>query len=162
MSTARDDLKNPHRRLPELSLVSEATGSPRPLQESGRTAPVIVLAHGPDCGQCEAFLDHLAGEREAILDWDGQVVVVRSGAPDTDGGAEPAGRKSLQALLDPDGLLARALAIEVPAVVIADQWGEIHCAAEAGADHQFISPAEVAEWVKYLAVQCPECQGEVL
>src|SRR5690606_28775006 len=33
---------------------------------------------------------------------------------------------------------------------------------EAGDDHRFLPPEELVEWARYLAVQCPECQGEAL
>ena len=46
-------------------------------------------------------------------------------------------------------------------LVIADQWGEIfHVEAGGPAVHPFPAPAEVAEWLRFVTIQCPECQGE--
>jgi hypothetical protein len=47
-----------------------------------------------------------------------------------------------------------------PGVVIADKWGEIVyvCAASDLGD---LPPVEeLAEWLEYVEMQCPECQGE--
>lgn len=155
-----EDVKNPGRRLPTISLVSAHTGTARPLRDHGRTAPVIVLAHSADCSRCESFIADLARERQSILDWDGEIVVVRSGASSARDDAQPPAETPFRVLMDPDALLAGALDIEAPAIVVADQWAVVHVAEGAGPEHRFISPAEIAEWVKYLAVQCPECEGE--
>ncbi len=47
-------------------------------------------------------------------------------------------------------------------MVVADQWGEVHAAEEAGPEHRFLPPDEVEAWVRHLAVRCPECEGEAL
>jgi hypothetical protein len=66
----------------------------------------------------------------------------------------------LAVAVDVEQRLALALSVQIPALVIADQWGEIHHVEEAGPDHRFPATGEVVDWVRYLAIQCPECQGE--
>lgn len=46
-----------------------------------------------------------------------------------------------------------------PGVVVADRWGEIHYAAGGRVD-DLPAPSEIIEWLRYVQVQCPECQGE--
>ena len=70
--------------------------------------------------------------------------------------------QSFTVLADPDRTLAARLGISAPAVIIADQYGEIHLAAPAGDAHHLPHPAEIVDWLRYLAIQCPECQGEAL
>lgn len=161
MGTARSEMTNPPRRLPELTLLSETTGAPTPMNRRGRVAPIVILVHGGECEPCAEYLRQLDQAREAISEWDGRLLAVRSGKGADEPAAHADGLK-LQVLLDPEGQFALRLTLEVPAVVIADQYGEIHVAEVAGADHDFISPAEIAEWAKFLAIQCPECQGEAL
>lgn len=60
---------------------------------------------------------------------------------------------------DPERRLASA-GITVPAVLIADQWGELFVVEPAGVEHVLLAPDEIVAWLRYLAVQCPECQGE--
>jgi hypothetical protein len=47
-----------------------------------------------------------------------------------------------------------------PGVTIADRWGEI--AFVHGVKHvdELPSPDDVVEWVTFVQMQCPECQGE--
>ena len=50
--------------------------------------------------------------------------------------------------------------IPSPGVVIADRWGEIYHVE--GADHASDLPTadDLIEWVRFVRLQCPECQGE--
>ena len=43
--------------------------------------------------------------------------------------------------------------------MIADEWGEVYSVADAGAGHRFPGAPEIIEWVRFLAIQCPECEG---
>ena len=45
-------------------------------------------------------------------------------------------------------------------LVIADRWGEIHHVATAPAIGGLPGPDAVMEWLEFVRVQCPECQGE--
>lgn len=47
-----------------------------------------------------------------------------------------------------------------PAVVVADRWGEVHFAAKSDSVEGLPSPEELIEWLEYLQVKCPECEGE--
>jgi hypothetical protein len=47
-----------------------------------------------------------------------------------------------------------------PGVVIADKWGEVHVAAGADAATGLPTPDDLIEWLRYVQMQCPECQGE--
>ena len=46
-----------------------------------------------------------------------------------------------------------------PGIVIADRWGEIHFVAGGRVD-DLPGPDGIVEWLRYVQVQCPECQGE--
>lgn len=161
MGTARSEMTNPPRRLPEVTLPSETTGVATPMNRRGRVAPIVILVHGGPCERCTDFLRQLDQAHEAITEWDGRLLAVRSGqgaqrsAPLVDG-------LKFQVLLDPEARFASRLSLEAPAVVIADQYGEVHVAEVAGEGHDFITPPEIADWAKFLAIQCPECQGEAL
>lgn len=133
----RDELTTPGRRLPDLDLPS-ADGKGMRILPSGRRSHLIVVVHERRCPACEAFVRSLEAEREEIESWDGRVLAVR----------------------DPERRLGDALGLETPAVVVADQWGEVHLAHAAGDEHAFPTPAELVQWLRYLAIQCPECQGE--
>ena len=46
-----------------------------------------------------------------------------------------------------------------PGVVVADRWGEVHFVS-GGPPDRLPAPADLVEWLRYVQVQCPECQGE--
>ncbi|MFL5386364.1 MAG: TlpA family protein disulfide reductase [Longimicrobiaceae bacterium] len=152
---SRDERVNPGRRLPDLALPS-ASGGVHRLRGGGRRSPVLV--HASPCAACDAFVARLGHAAAALREWDGEVMVV---AP-ADGGGEPARDPGFPLLRDPEARVASALGVRAPAVVIADQWGEVHEAREAGEEHRFPTEAEIEQSLRYLAIQCPECQGEAL
>jgi len=47
-----------------------------------------------------------------------------------------------------------------PSVTIADRWGEVQHVAAAERDGELPPPAELVEWLRFVQIQCPECQGE--
>lgn len=149
---------NPGRRLPEITLPSVPDGTPLPIRTRGRNARVLLLLH-PDCPECGEY--HRAiGERAAELqEWDGRVLAVLAGPIDAD---VPAQDRATDTAVDTDRTVPGALSVREPAVVVADQWGVIHAAEEAGAEHRFPEPEALVEWARYLAIRCPECEGEAL
>lgn len=58
-------------------------------------------------------------------------------------------------LLDPDGKLASGKAM----VIVTDEWGQVHFVSDAGAGHDLPAPIQIADWIRFLAIQCPECEG---
>lgn len=143
----------PSKRLPELALPSLPGGGLVRLRPPGRRSPLLVLVHAGACDACAAFVAEIAAAGERMRDWDGYPIVVRQDE-------EGAGTGGLPGLLDADRRLPAALAVTVPAVVVADQWGEMHQRYEAGEEHRFPPMDELVEWLRFLAIQCPECQAE--
>jgi len=154
------DLKLGTRRLPELELASVPGGAPTPLRPPGRVSPVIVLVHGAGCEGCRAYLRQLAAASDDVADWDGRVIVVVPASPDS--AAIGVDARTFALLADPERALAARLGLAGAAVVVADPYGEIHHVADAAAGHDLPAAPEVVQWLRYLAVQCPECQGEAL
>jgi hypothetical protein len=64
-------------------------------------------------------------------------------------------------LLDSDGQLKRSARIGILSILIVDRWGVVQLRHEAREAHDFLAPSEIEDWLRYLAIQCPECQGEV-
>ena len=46
------------------------------------------------------------------------------------------------------------------AVLVADRWGEVHFAVQGRRPSELPSADELIDWLRYVQVQCPECQGE--
>ena len=150
-------------RLPDLRLPALATGAPVSLRPPGRQGAVMLLLHAASCPECIAYLEQLAGVRDRIADWDGRVVAVvpEDGEPAPTGLAD----RDLPFLLvrDEGGRCAKSCGLSPGSLVIADQWGEVfHTHRGAPEQHDFPAPDELVEWLKFVAIQCPECQGEAL
>jgi len=156
MASLRDELVQPQRRLPDLALTS-ASGAGYRLQGGGRRSPVLVLVHAGPCAACDGYVHRLGAAAAALGEWDGEVLVISPA-----GAGEPLPDASFPLLHDSEDRVAAALGVRPPAVVIADQWGEVHDVREAGDEHRFPAEAEIESWLRYLAIQCPECQGEAL
>lgn len=101
---------------------------------SARGPAVVVRLHGPGCPGCRRWTEReLDPLREATAAWGGRVVLV-----------------------DPDGLRRSGLSAWL---AVADEWGEVFHTAAVGEDHSFPDTSELADWVRFVAVQCPECEG---
>jgi hypothetical protein len=83
------------------------------------------------------------------------MVVVVPGPPEA-GALLSAAGESLQVLSDREGALASGTDARI---VVADEWGEVYFVSEAGAGHELASPQEVVDWVRFIVIQCPECEG---
>ena len=150
-------------RLPHLRLPSAPDGAPVPLVgPGGRAFPVIVAVHGAECDGCRAYLRRLSAVEAEIREWDGRVLVI------VPGGLEDAARLAaavdprFTVLADAEGGWARWMGKDGVAAVVADPWGEVRFRHDAGMAHDLPEPAELADWARFIAIQCPECEGEAL
>lgn len=96
-----------------------------------RGPQVLVAVHSPHCDGCRNYLRKLTANAMPITEWSGRIVVVLPGD----------------------------VAVTPPAVVVADEWGEVYAVMHGAPDHVLPSAAEIGEWVRFVAIQCPECEG---
>lgn len=140
MSDADDPVERP--RLPDISLPTADGGAPVPLRARRQGTVLVLLDGAPDDGAREA-IRALASHEAALRDWDGRVVVV---VPEA---ASAPGDVPFAVAVDATGRVARAAGVDAPALVVADQWGEVHVASRA-----WLPPAEVEAWLRMLAIRC--------
>jgi hypothetical protein len=50
--------------------------------------------------------------------------------------------------------------IAPPAAIVADQWGEVAHVATASRPEELPNPDALLDWVRFLQIRCPECEGE--
>ncbi len=87
-----------------------------------------------DCARCLTWARQELGEvRDEIARWGGRIV-----------------------RLDGDD---RADDPEAAWLAVVDEWGEVFEVVRFGADHGFPAPSGVVEWTRFVAIQCPECEG---
>ena len=147
----RSDLLNPPLRLPDITLPDAREGTSVRLRTAGDRSVLIVMIH-PDCSDCATWVEKLAAQKDEIGSWKGDVRLVESRGTERS--------YPFSVLVDPEQRVGQAVKLAPPAVIVADQWGEIHEAAEAGDEHRFLPIESAVEWIRHLATTCPECEGE--
>jgi hypothetical protein len=145
----------PRMLLPATNLVSTATGAVVNLR-AGTGPQALVAMHSVACGACRRYVrEHLAAGAQRIAEWGGRLSVVVPGRLANAADFAETTTDALHVLVDAEATFASGGAM----VVIADQWGEVYFVATSGAGHDLPSREEVVAWVRFLAIQCPECEG---
>lgn len=103
----------------------------RPVDVGGQAGVrVLVRPHTHDCQGCRTLVRRIEGE-----------------AGDGRGGLAPI-VVLIETGRDADGWVA-----------VTDEWGEVFHAVAVGTDHATPTPTEIAEWVRFVSMQCPECES---
>jgi hypothetical protein len=120
---------------------------------ASRGPRVFVAVHALGCKTCIEYVKQVVHMQDELSSWGGHVTVV---CPECSGDSAAAlAPLGVPVLEDRISLLA----VGRLTVIIADEWDEIYFASESEDVHGVISPDEVLEWVKFVAIQCPECEG---
>ena len=74
-------------------------------------------------------------------------------------------REALPALAAHDAVVvvttSRIDGMPMPGCAVADRWGQMQWVASADQAADLPSPREIAAWLHFVEIQCPECEGEV-
>ena len=135
--------------LPPVRLVAPGSGRAMSVRD-GRGPRAVVTLHAADCPGCLAYLRTLPAASAAAAEWGGRFIAVVPGPP-----AAMPSFAGLRVLFDPERVIADGGA----AGIAADEWGEIFFAAEAGAGHELPGADELVDWMRFAAIQCPECEN---
>ena len=144
-------------RLPSLRLPRLGSGEVE-VRGDGRNPSMLFFTHSADCAECLAYLGGVLERSDAFETWGGRLLVILPGEPGAADGLPSAAGFPVHLLVDRDGALARRCGVEGAGLLVADAWGEVHFTARAGAGHDLPTAEEVEEWLKFLAIQCPECE----
>lgn len=151
----RTRLTGQRQPFPHYSLepsTADDVALPRP-----RRSLVALLIHDTDCHACVAYAESVFAERSELDIWDADIALVPAVANQQRGAGS-----SIRVYSDPQQRLANAARVQAPALIVVDQWGDITDVFAAGDGHAFPAVADVITAARYLATQCPECEGEAL
>jgi hypothetical protein len=74
-------------------------------------------------------------------------------------------REALPALAVHDAVVVvttnRIDGMPLPGCAVADRWGQMQWVASADRIAELPTPREIAAWLHFVEIQCPECEGEV-
>lgn len=131
-----------------IRLFSPRSGSDVPV-ESVRAALVLIVVHSERCQECRDYVSAIWNARERVFEWGERLIVVVQ-EPSAD--VPDFGSPDIEVLIDAD----HKLPISGTGVIVADEWGEVFHAT--AGHHRFLAPAALAEWLRFVAMQCPECE----
>jgi hypothetical protein len=148
--------------LPSLDLPRLGDGETEPLRAPPEGAPVLLV---PPVAlvKPEPVLREFVSEGGAFASaferWDARPLLIaatRSQAAELARGGPPA---PVPFVIDERGALREWAGLDKDSwgLMIADRWGVLYHAVEARQPSELPGPAEVEEWVRFIAIQCPEC-----
>lgn len=122
---------------------------------------VVVTVHDGSCDECARYVESLAAVSEQVREWGGEIVIVAGSPSDEivamDGSGVTIGGESARGDFASGDVAASGI---VPgSVIVADEWGEVYFASEPAEGHGAPSAEEVVGWVRFVAIQCPECES---
>jgi len=133
----------------------------------GRRAAAILFAHGPDCLACFGYAKQLAGQAAGMDDADAEPIVAVRGDPSAAAAWEhelpPGGRL----VTDPDGRWRTEMADAVGGspdgvlLVLVDRFGAPRARSAAPEAGGLAAPSAATDWLRFVALDCPECSGEI-
>ena len=140
-------------RLTGADLEDTAT-SRRVSLRAGRGPRAVVVVHSADCPGCRAYIEQLADASGTFHEWGGRLSVIAYAPAAIAGTLRTDVTAGVQVLSDPH----TTLGAEPAALLLADEWGEVHFAVEGVSDHALPGADEIAEWLRFISIQCPECE----
>jgi peroxiredoxin len=143
-------------RIPDVCLPTVGGQGMSRLRGRAQESVVIVFPHEPGCAACRAYVEELTDSGDGFRRWDGRLIVVLPEGPLAGEGALDT-RKEVFILQDEHDELWPRIGRGCAAVVVADRWGAIYEVVRDGEGHRLPTPHEVVEWLRYIAIQCPEC-----
>lgn len=155
------------RAIPSRSLSTDADDTFRLTSLRGRRQAILHLAHDATCLPCFGYARQLVARRAEADELDTEVVVVVTGTPEAAGGWRHAIDPAVPIVADPDATWKTAVAdhLGVPGgeafVLVVDRYGApraVSAAPEAGG---CLDPSEAISWARFVALDCPECSGEL-
>ena len=131
-----------------LHLTNPGTGALVPI-EANRAGIVLIVVHSHRCDECREYVATLWEARGVAFEWNERVIVAMR---DQSNDIPDFGAAAFEVLIDAD----QKLPISGTGVMIADEWGDVFHAT--AGHHRFLPPSALAEWLRFVAMQCPECE----
>jgi hypothetical protein len=142
-------------RLP--SLYSHVAGEELRWRDPSSGSTVAVFLQAGDRDAERAYLRDLTAAADDFRLWNGRVIVVM---PDGQGAAIGGTERhpTIAVVTDSEGEAEHCGVREgEDAILIADRWGEVYFGARGASPSALPDSAEIEEWLRFLATQCPEC-----
>lgn len=121
---------------------------------SGRGPRVVYAAHSSECDACRQYMRDLSAAQDQFAEWDGRLTFVVAEPLEAAAALRASLGRDVEVLADAE----HALGLAGGTLLVADEWGEEHFTTTTDAAHALPDAAEVVEWVRFVAMQCEECE----
>ncbi len=155
------------RPIPLHDVLTDSGAVYSPGSVRGRRQVALLMAHESGCLACYDYARQMAGIAAALDEADADALIVVPGIA-RDAAAWRHGLPvGARLLADPEGRWKHAVAghVEIDPsgvlLVLLDRYlapRVVSAAAEAGG---LADPSDAVDWLRYLALECPECSGEL-
>jgi hypothetical protein len=145
-------------RLPTFRLGEAPTGRIRSFPINARDALILLLV--PE--DAERWLPYVRGlnrRAEDVTYWYARIMLAVAGSDRAAADLKRKAAPDLIVLADPERFLDSRLGCRSDAatVLVVDRYGQIYDVVEADRPEDLPDAAELEEWTRFLATQCPEC-----
>jgi len=121
---------------------------------AGHGPRAILAMHSADCIGCRDYVRGIANDPD-LSAWGGHLTIIVRDSLDTATKLYEQLHRCAQVLADP----GHSVAIADGSLAVTDEWGEVYFETTVDTEHQLPPPPEVVNWVRFIAIQCPECVG---
>lgn len=136
-------------RMLRYFALPDAAGRRFDLEQFQRQRGLVIFFGHADCDRCAALLRDYTAHAATIRDEGAEPVVVLDAPPRLGG--------PITVLVDEEGKAVQVQGLHIPALLVADRYGEVYAAWQGGADHALPSGEDVTEWVVSVERLCEEC-----
>ena len=134
-------------RLPALTL--RGPHGDVPLRSPQQGSRVLLLVRDEALDRARPYIGALERSLAELREWNGSALLVTERAvADT---ALPAARA------EPETWVALGIREGESALIIADRWGDVYSSQQSRSFADLPSTEQIEEWIRFLAMQCPEC-----
>mgnify|MGYP005851464439 CR=1 FL=1 len=148
-------------RLPNRAMIPvfglpTADGGRVDLWELKRRKNVVLAFLPPDCSRCEEFLNSVSGARDRYEEENAVFVAVIRGGGEEASEVQAAVRPSYPIAYDETGRVTGMYTDTIPAVFVADRYGELREQFVSEPGEELPSQSRVLDVVELINLECPE------
>ncbi len=142
--------------LKSFQLESVTGGSIDIYTYKGKQSLVLVF-FGTDCSKCNDFLSALASRYDEYKSADAEILAIGEGTDDRVREIAHARSLPFPVLADPEGSVLSLYSTEVPAVFVADRFGEVRMTSLSSDDAHLPNQERLLTALQLAQLECPEC-----
>lgn len=155
------------RAIPFATLPTADGGTFSVANLRGKRQAALFLGHDAGCLACFGYARQLAAAHADLGEADAVALIVVGSDPAAVAGWRHGVDPQSTILADADGAWKRAVTASIEAaatdavVIVLDRYGAPRAGASVAEAGGLPDPSAIVEWLRFIALDCPECSGEL-